>query len=181
MTQQHQARLRPWRSSSALRMNDCSAFRRPHEFKRHLRMDGRVEHMLKTASQSQRAEGKKAKFDVEIASVATAVPEHKIGRAEIVKLAREVFLDLTRLESLHGNTGIETRYTCEPPDWYYRHHGWETRTATFQRHALDLLEEVALKAAKSASIGLDDIGALIVNTITGLAIPSLDAKLMNRL
>ena len=29
-------------------------------------------HMLKTASQGQRAEGKKAKFDVEIASVATA-------------------------------------------------------------------------------------------------------------
>ena len=40
---------------------------------------------------------------------------------------------------------------------------------------------MALKAVKGASIGLDDIGALIVNTITGLAIPSLDAKLMNRL
>ena len=37
------------------------------------------------------------------------------------------------------------------------------------------------KPPKAASIGLDDIGALIVNTITGLAIPSLDAKLMNRL
>jgi alkylresorcinol/alkylpyrone synthase len=43
------------------------------------------------------------------------------------------------------------------------------------------LEEVALKTTKAASIGLDNVGALIVNTITGLAVPSLDAKLMNRL
>jgi alkylresorcinol/alkylpyrone synthase len=48
-------------------------------------------------------------------------------------------------------------------------------------HALDLLEEVALKTTEAASIRFDDIGALIVNTITVLAVPSLDAKLMNRL
>ena len=137
--------------------------------------------MLKTAGQRQRAERKKAKFDVEIASVATAVPEHRICQAEITKRAREVFPHLARLESLYGNTGIETRYACEAPDWYYERHGWETRTAVFQRHALDLLEEVALKATKAASIGLENVGALVVNTITGLAIPSLDAKLMNRL
>lgn len=137
--------------------------------------------MLKTASQGQRAEGKKAKFDVEIASVATAVPAHKIGQAEIAKRAREIFPHLPRLESLYGNTGIDNRYLCEPPDWYHERHGWETRTAIFQRHALALLEEVALKTTEAASIKLDDIGALIVNTITGLAIPSLDAKLMNRL
>ena len=52
--------------------------------------------MLKTASQGQRAEGKKAKFDVEIASVATAVPEHKICQAEITKLARRKFSRISR-------------------------------------------------------------------------------------
>ena len=67
--------------------------------------------MLKTASQGQQAEGKKAKFDVEIASVATAVPEHKICQAEIAKRAREIFPHLPRLESLYGNTGIDNRYS----------------------------------------------------------------------
>ena len=47
--------------------------------------------------------------------------------------------------------------------------------------ALDLLEEVAKGAIRVAGIELKDIGAIVVNTITGLAIPSLDAKLMNRL
>jgi alkylresorcinol/alkylpyrone synthase len=137
--------------------------------------------MLKTASQAQRVERKKANFDVEIASVATAVPVHKVHQADIAERAKAVFPHLARLESLYGNTGIETRYACEPPYWYYERHGWEARTAVFQRHALDLLEEVALNAIKAAGIGLHDVGALVVNTITGLAIPSLDAKLMNRL
>src|SRR4029078_9792005 len=43
-----------------------------------------------------------------------------------------------------------------------------------------LLEEVTLAALANAGIGLKDVSALVVNTITGLAIPSLHAKLMNR-
>ena len=38
-----------------------------------------------------------------------------------------------------------------------------------------------MPAVADAGIALDDIDALVVNTITGLAIPSLDAMLMNRL
>src|SRR4029453_3734133 len=37
------------------------------------------------------------------------------------------------------------------------------------------------QALANARIGLNDVSALVVNPITGLAIPSLDAKLMNRL
>ena len=51
----------------------------------------------------------------------------------------------------------------------------------FQRHALALLEEVSVKAVAGAGLTLGDIDMLVVNTITGLAIPSLDARLMNRL
>jgi alkylresorcinol/alkylpyrone synthase len=62
-----------------------------------------------------------------------------------------------------------------------REHGWQERTDVFVHHALDLLEEVARSAIGAACIELKDIGAIVVKTITGLAIPSLDAKLMNRL
>src|SRR4029079_13725970 len=54
-------------------------------------------------------------------------------------------------------------------------------TEIFVHQALDLLEEVARGAVSEAGIELKDIGAIVVNTITGLSIPSLDAKLMNRL
>ena len=137
--------------------------------------------MLKTADKIGQTRRAAVGFDVEIAGVAIAVPPHKVSQADISEQAKTVFPHLARLESLYANTGIETRYACEPPEWYYQRHGWEARTEAFQRHALTLLEEVALKAIAAAGISLSDIGALVVNTITGLAIPSLDAKLMNRL
>jgi alkylresorcinol/alkylpyrone synthase len=60
-------------------------------------------------------------------------------------------------------------------------HTWEERTASFQKHALDLLEEITLAAVKSAGIELTALDMIVTNTVTGLAIPSLDAKLLNRL
>jgi alkylresorcinol/alkylpyrone synthase len=44
-----------------------------------------------------------------------------------------------------------------------------------------LLEQVTLKAVAAADIELEDISAIVVNTITGLAVPSLGALLVNRL
>ena len=79
-------------------------------------------------------------FDVEIPGVATAVPAYQVSQADISERAKVVFPHLARLEGLYANTGIETRYACEPPEWYYERHGWEARTASFQRHALALLE-----------------------------------------
>jgi alkylresorcinol/alkylpyrone synthase len=120
-------------------------------------------------------------LDVEILSIATANPKHKLDQREALECAKSVFPHLARVEGIYTRSGVETRYSCEPYDWCQRPHSWEERTRAFQRHALSLLEEVAVKAVAEAGMLLTDIDILIVNTITGLAIPSLDAKLMNRL
>jgi alkylresorcinol/alkylpyrone synthase len=137
--------------------------------------------MLKTTRAILPSRRLKADFDVEIAGVATAGPGYELFQADAARRAKRLFPELGDYESLFRNTGIETRYTCELPEWYEREHGWEERTEIFLRHALDLLEEVARGAISAADVELKDIGAIAVNTITGLAIPSLDAKLMNRL
>src|ERR1700675_2475444 len=137
--------------------------------------------MLKTATRTKQARQRTPAFEVEIAGVATAVPPHKVSQDDIAERAKHVFPHLARLGALYTNTGISNRYACQPKEWYYERHGWEARTEVFQRHALQLLEEVTLAAIAAAGIGLKDVRALVVNTITGLAIPSLDAKLMNRL
>ncbi len=137
--------------------------------------------MLKTATVTRRPRQGVSRFDVEIAGVATAVPQHKVSQADIAERAKAVFPHLARHEGLYANTGIADRYFCQAADWYREPHGWEERTEIFQRHALVLLEQVTLASVAAAGISLDDVGALVVNTITGLAIPSLDAKLMNRL
>jgi alkylresorcinol/alkylpyrone synthase len=122
-----------------------------------------------------------AGFDVEILSVATANPAFELTQAEATERARALYPHLKRLWPLYDNTGIELRYNCEPIDWYLKPHTWEERTASFQKHALDLLADVTLKATDAAGIDLGAIDILVTNTITGLAIPSLDAKLFNRL
>src|SRR5580704_12862591 len=120
-------------------------------------------------------------FDVEILSVATANPSFQLSQAEAAKRSREIFPHLKALWPLYDNTGIEVRYNCEPIDWYLKPHSWEERTASFHKHALDLLEQVILKAIEAAGIGLGAIDMIVTNTVTGLAIPSLDAMLFNRL
>jgi hypothetical protein len=137
--------------------------------------------MLKTTHALRASSRLKTRFDVEIAGIAIAVPDHALPQADAAQRAKRLFPDLAEYESPFRNTGIETRYTCQPAEWYEREHGWQERTDVFVHHALDLLEEVARSAIGAACIELKDIGAIVVNTITGLAIPSLDAKLMNRL
>src|SRR5262249_36629826 len=110
-----------------------------------------------------------------------ANPKYCIDQRDAWEGAKGIFPHLARLESLYTNTGIETRYSCVPPDWCKRTHSWEERTEVYQRHALELLEEVAARAVADARLLLADIDMIVLNTITGLSIPSLDAKLMNRL
>jgi alkylresorcinol/alkylpyrone synthase len=122
-----------------------------------------------------------ATFDVEILSLATANPPFCLRQSEAAFRAKQLFPHLRKLWPLYENTGIEFRYNCEPIEWYLRPHSWEERTQSFHRHALDLLEQVTVKATEAAGVGLDAIDMIVTNTITGLAIPSLDAMLLNRL
>lgn len=118
---------------------------------------------------------------VEIASVATAVPEHVVTQADATERAQKVYPQYARLDALYKNTGIDTRYSVEPVPWHLTTHTWEERTETYQRNALDLLVRVAEQAVAEAGLALRDIDTIVTNTITGLSIPSLEARLMNRL
>jgi alkylresorcinol/alkylpyrone synthase len=127
------------------------------------------------------AQRRRAQLNVGIASIATAVPQHEIRQKEVTERAKRLFPHLAARGNLYSNTGIDMRYACEPPDWYHERRTWEERSAAFSRHAVDLLAEVARKATARAGLKLNDIDAIVINTITGVAVPSLDALLMNRL
>ncbi len=120
-------------------------------------------------------------FDVEIAAIATAVPPNIVSQDESRERAAAAYPEYARVDSIFTNTGIDRRFVCQPREWYLEEHSWEERTAVFQNHALALMEEAAVEAVAEAGLRFDEIDALVVNTITGLAVPSLDARLMNRL
>ncbi len=118
---------------------------------------------------------------MEIAALATALPPHLLSQEAMLARARQVFPHLAHLEPVYANTGIERRHACMPLDWYVAPHGWEARGAVFAREAPALLEEAALKALASARLEPQEIDAIVTVSTTGLCVPSLDAKLMNRL
>ena len=137
--------------------------------------------MQRPVTEARSAKEVAVTLDVSILSIATANPEYRVNQRDAWEGAKTVFPHLASMEALYINTGIETRYSCVPPDWCKVPHSWEERTEIYQRHALALLEEVAVKAIDEARLSVADIDMIVLNTITGLSIPSLDAKLINRL
>ena len=123
----------------------------------------------------------KPNLDVEILSVATAVPSHQLAQGAMLERAKEVFPHLAHLEPVYANTGIDTRYSCMPLEWYLEPRGWSERSNCYEREALVLLEQAASKAIDQAGLEIHEIDAIVTVSTTGLSVPSLDAKLANRM
>src|SRR5579863_9483395 len=119
-------------------------------------------------------------------AIATAVPKHEFGQSHVAQRARHVFgtagvADLDRMVAVFGNAGIACRYSTVPVEWYERKHGWTDRNSLYLQHALALIEEATHKALAKAGLVADDIDAVVAVSTTGIATPSLDAMLLNRL
>jgi alkylresorcinol/alkylpyrone synthase len=119
--------------------------------------------------------------DVAIAALASAVPEHCIDQQATRDIVLSIAPTLRSHEALFLNTGIKTRYSCVPLEWHFQSHGWEARNRVFQEAAADLLERVSRECIARAGINSDEIEAIVTVSTTGLAVPSLDAILANRL
>ncbi|WP_395023018.1 type III polyketide synthase [Dongia sp.] len=118
-------------------------------------------------------------------SVATTVPKHRLAQGEVAAIAPRLFdrqkSDIDRLMPVFENAGIATRYSCVPIDWYLEPHGWRERNQLYLDNAVELLTEAAENALAQAGRRPQDIAAVVVASTTGIATPSLDALLLNRL
>ena len=118
-------------------------------------------------------------------SLATAIPRFEIGQSEVQALGKRLFKQrpktFERLSGAYSNAGIERRYSCVPIEWYEQEHGWKDRTKLFVENALELLTSAATEALKEAELSPDEIDGLVTVSSTGIAVPSLDALLMERM
>ncbi|MEI9933009.1 MAG: type III polyketide synthase [Rhizomicrobium sp.] len=114
----------------------------------------------------------------------SAVPPYVLEQSDVVIRAGRLFgerRDVERLMPIFGNTGIDRRYSCVPIDWYNDDHGWQDRTALYVSNAVDLLEKVTRGLLENAKLTTDDIDAIVVSSTTGIATPSLDALIIQRM
>lgn len=117
--------------------------------------------------------------------IATAVPPHLLRQNDVVAAAREIFgsrsRDFDRLAPVFTNAGIDERYSSAPIDWYRTPRTWSEKNGLYLSSALDLLEAATVAALADARLQPEDVDSIVVVSSTGIATPSLDALLMERL
>ena len=119
---------------------------------------------------------------VTLHAIATATPPHVLDQDAVEQRSRAVFAGrgeaFDRLLPVYRNAGIETRYSCVPIEWYLEPCGWHDRNALFIDNAVAVLRDAATRVLASAGLTAADIDAMVIASTTGIATPSLDARLM---
>src|ERR1022692_5221116 len=85
------------------------------------------------------------------------------------------------LERLHANSGVDTRHTVLPLAAYRGLDGLGSTNDLYIEHATALAGQALRSALQAAGLAAGDLDIPIVTSVTGVAVPSLDARLIPRL
>jgi len=120
-----------------------------------------------------------------IASIGSALPAHFYDQETLLAAFRGHWAkrhhNLDRLEALHRNVLVGGRHLALPMEAYDELKTWGDANDAWIRVAQEVGEVAVRRALEKAGLGVDDVDALIFVTVTGVATPSIDARLMNRL
>ena len=120
----------------------------------------------------------------QLLSLATAVPPFLIDQPQAKAIGRRAFrrkAAFDRLSGVFDNAGIARRNLVAPIEWYERHHGWAERNRVYLEAAEALFEEAALAAIGRAGLQPGDIDGVVSVSTTGIATPSLEARVGPRI
>jgi len=120
-----------------------------------------------------------------VCSVGTALPPHWVDQESLIAIFRELWarehFNLERIEELHRSVQVGGRYLALPLDEYRPLEKFSQRNDAFQRVSLEVGELAVRRALDGAGLLPRDVDHLFFVTVTGIATPSLDARLVNRL
>lgn len=85
------------------------------------------------------------------------------------------------LERLHAKAGVEHRHTVLPLPEYDEVRTVDRANDRYVEEAVDLGEQALRRALDAAGLAASQLDLLIVTSVTGVAVPSLDARLIPRL
>jgi alkylresorcinol/alkylpyrone synthase len=122
---------------------------------------------------------------MKIAGVARAFPENYYSQevlSEALKKhwARRHF-NLERLDQLHKNVLVDGRHLALPIDEYEALDSFTTANDAFIRVAVDVGARAIENVLRSCGLGTGEVNHLLFVSTTGVATPSVDARIVNRL
>ncbi|MBF9072709.1 type III polyketide synthase [Streptacidiphilus fuscans] len=85
--------------------------------------------------------------------------------------------DRDLLERVHASSGVSTRHLIMPLEDVAGLDGFGARNDAYLRGALDLGHQAVKGALDQAGIGADEVDLVVSSSVTGIAAPSLEARL----
>jgi len=120
-----------------------------------------------------------------IASAASAFPKHYYSQKVLLQRLQDYWGEELKnpllLARLHRNVTVDGRYLAVPAEEYVDIKTWGQANDIWIRVAQELGEQALCLALHNAGLNTSDLGALLFTTVTGVASPSIDALLINRM
>ncbi|MFJ3659876.1 type III polyketide synthase [Streptomyces sp. NPDC090119] len=120
-----------------------------------------------------------------IAAVHGALAPHRFAQSEITDMVARACLpegaDREVLDRLHRNAGVRSRRMTLPLDRYETLDGFGAANEIFVATATDLGARVVREALREAGLTAADVDLLVFTSVTGVAVPSVDARVAGRL
>lgn len=114
---------------------------------------------------------------------AAVLPEHAYDQRALAHLAARLLPSDDRTEGmiarLFERVGVKGRHLALAADEYAALSGFESKSRAWTDTALVLGERAIREVLDESGLAARDIGMLMTTTVTGIAVPSLDARLMN--
>src|SRR5579885_2328725 len=119
-----------------------------------------------------------------IASVRGELPEHRYDQAEITAMFASLLDDprqVRLLERLHASAQVRSRHLALPLERYRTLNDFGAANDEFLRVAADLAVAAVSGALADAGLAPADVDIVFSTTVTGVAAPSLEARIAERL
>lgn len=120
-----------------------------------------------------------------ILSTSAVFPPHYYSQREVVDALLAYWGEDSQiaavLERLHTRTGVDGRYFARPLDEYRGLDTWGKINNVWIEVAQELGERAIHCVLKQAGLRPEQLGAIYFVTVTGVASPSIDARLVNRM
>src|SRR5688572_4152256 len=121
-----------------------------------------------------------------IVSATTGFPEHYYPQEALLAAAQEEWTRkrasiLKPLEQFYTNVKVKGRYLAWPLERYKKPTTFEERNNAYIETALELGEQTICALLDQVQLNPQEIDQLTTISTTGIAVPSLDARLMNRI
>jgi alkylresorcinol/alkylpyrone synthase len=122
---------------------------------------------------------------VKIISAASAFPKYTFDQHSVTRALKALWRDQLEkpelLDRLHSRCGVKRRHFVLPLEAYERIQGWGQANDLWIEHAQQLGASAICRAITPLGLSVRDIDALYCASVTGIASPSLDALLVNRM